>query len=66
MCKNCKNEACIGRYLLHPAEMHKVGKLKEKHLSENPNTKFELIESPSSGESFTKFMELHVIEGVNL
>lgn len=62
MCKNCKENNCIGYYLLHPAEFYKITKLKEKHLKENQDTKFELIESPSSGEVYTRFMELHVLQ----
>lgn len=56
MCKNC-NENCIGMYLLHPAEMHKVELLKAKHIG----AEFALIESPSSGEVFLCFKELYVI-----
>lgn len=61
MCKNCKSDSCIGFYLLHPTEFHKVNTLKDKHLKENPKAEFELIVSPSSGETFTQFKELHVI-----
>ena len=61
MCKNCKNDNCIGFYLLHPAEFHKIDSLKDKHLKEHPSSEFELIVSPSSGETFTRFKELHVI-----
>jgi len=57
MCKNCKTEGCIGFYLLHPAEIHKIESLKAKH----PNATFQLIVSPSSGEIFTRFSELHII-----
>lgn len=61
MCKNCNNEGCIGFYLLHPAEFHKEDALRDKHLKENPNAKFEMITSPSSGEVFLRFKELHII-----
>ncbi|GEM_PF-4398490 len=61
MCKNCKIDKSIGFYLLHPAEFHKIDSLKDKHLKDNPSSKFELIVSPSSGETFTRFKELHVI-----
>jgi len=57
-CKNCKQEKCIGFYLLHPSELHKIETLKKKHSNES----FQLINSPSSGETFVQFKELHVIE----
>lgn len=61
MCKVCGKDGCIGKYLLHPAEFKEIPRLKEKELLESPNTTFELVDSPSSGEMFTKFKELHVI-----
>lgn len=62
MCKKCKSDDCIGFYLLHPKEFHKIQSLKDKHLNENPDSEFELITSPSSGETILQFKELHVIE----
>lgn len=61
MCMKCGNDNCIGSYLLHPVEVKEVPRLKEKELKEDPDTTFLLIDSPSSGEMFVKFKELHVI-----
>lgn len=52
-------------YLLHPKELGDRFKLMKKELVENENKKFILIASPSSGELFTKFFELHVIDNVD-
>lgn len=60
MCKKCERE-CIGMYLLHPVEMHKVELLKKRH----PDSDFVLIVSPSNGEMFIRFKELHVIPNKN-
>lgn len=60
MCK-CGDPRCIGFYLLHPKEMGEIGNIKSKELKENPNCTFKLIDSPPSGEIYTKFMELHVL-----
>ena len=60
MCK-CGRANCTGYYLLHPKEMSKVSKLKEKELSLNNRCTFDLRVSPSSGEIFTTFYELHVL-----
>lgn len=57
-----KNNKCSGKYLLHPKELYKISEIKAKELTENPNRTFILIDSPGSGEIFTKFKELHVIE----
>jgi len=62
MCTICKNDKCIGKYLLHPKEMHYIQEIKAKELSENSKRTFILVDSPSSGEIFTKFKELHVID----
>lgn len=62
MCKICGNDKCSGKYLLHPKELKEIPKIKEKELAENPNRTFLLIDSPSSGEIFTRFKELHVID----
>ena len=65
MCTKCKDDRCIGMYLLHPKELNDRFKLMKKELTENENRKFILIVSPSSGELFTKFFELHVIDNVD-
>lgn len=62
MCSICGNDNCIGKYLLHPMELCEIPKIKAKELSDNPNRAFLLVDSTSSGEIFTKFKELHVIE----
>lgn len=64
MCTKCKDDRCIGMYLLHPKELNDRFKLMKKELTENENRKFILIVSPSSGELFTEFFELHVIDNV--
>ena len=63
MCAICKNDKCIGKYLLHPKEITQgvVSEIKERELGENPNRSFLLVESP--GNVYVKFKELHVIEG---
>lgn len=65
MCTKCKDDRCIGMYLLHPKELNDRFKIMKKELTENENRKFILIVSPSSGELFTKFFELHVIDNVD-
>ena len=62
MCNVCKNYKCSGKYLLHPKELFRIPEIKEKELAENPKRTFVLLDSPSSGEIFTKFKELHVID----
>ncbi len=62
MCKICCNDKCSGKYLLHPKELKEIPKIKEKELEQNPNRTFILVDSPSSGEIFTRFKELHVID----
>ena len=62
MCSICGNDKCSGKYLLHPKELSKILEIKRKELAENPNRTFKLVDSPSSGEIFTKFKELHVID----
>lgn len=62
MCKICGNDKCIGKYLLYPMELCKIPQIKEKELAENPNRTFIFLDSPCSGEIFTKFTELHVID----
>lgn len=62
MCKICQNDKCCGKYLLHPKELHEIQKIKQQELNENPKRTFILLDSPNSGEIFTRFKELHVIE----
>lgn len=61
ICEHCKNPRCIGFYLLHPKELITLQRIKDDNLKINPRRTFELITSPSSGEVFTTFKELHVI-----
>ena len=65
MCTKCKDDRCSGMYLLHSKELSDRFKIIKKELKENPNRKFILINSPSSGEVFTKFYELHVLDNVS-
>jgi hypothetical protein len=65
MCKKCNDDRCIGMYLLHQKELCDRYKLMKKELLENKNRSFILINSPSSGEIFTKFYELHVLDNVD-
>lgn len=65
MCTKCKDDRCGGMYLLHFKELKDKYKIMRKELLENKNRKFILIVSPSSGELFTKFYELHVIDNVS-
>lgn len=48
MCTKCKDDRCIGMYLLHSKELSDRFKLMKKELTENENRKFILIVSPSS------------------
>lgn len=65
MCTKCKDDRCGGMYLLHYKELKDRYKIMRKELLENKNRKFILIVSTSSGELFTKFYELHVIDNVS-
>lgn len=61
ICK-CGNAKCNGFTVLHPIEVARdMKEIKERMKSQCGNVKFELKDSPSSGEIFTKFYELHVI-----
>lgn len=60
-CGRCGRANCTGYYLLHRAELCKIDEIKEKELKENPNCIFDLIDSPSSGETPGTFKELHVL-----
>ena len=62
MCKICRNDKCIGKYLLHPMELCKIQEIKAKELAKNSKRTFIFMDSPSSGEIFTRFKELHVID----
>lgn len=59
-CVICGHSGCIGKYLLHPKEMQFISQIKKRELVEDSSVKFELVDSPSSGEVFTKFKGLHV------
>lgn len=63
MCKICGEDRCIGKYLLHPKEMTFISRIKECEIKSHPTRTFKLVDSPSSGEIFTRFKELHVIAG---
>ncbi|MEK3917260.1 hypothetical protein [Paenibacillus sp. FSL H7-0331] len=58
--KNYKNDPnWLGFVLLNERELHKVDDIKGKTLAEYGDVSFELLDSPSSGEIFTRFYELH-------
>lgn len=63
MCNICNNDRCIGKYLLHPKERVLIPLIKQEELKANSGRTFILVDSPSSGEIFTKFKELHVVAG---
>lgn len=65
MCTKCKDDRCSGMYLLHSKELSNRFRIIKKELTENTNRKFILINSPSSGEIFTRFYELHVLDNVS-
>lgn len=59
--KNYKNDPnWIGYVLLHEKELHKVEAIKEQTIQEHGDVSFELLRSPSSGEIFMRFFELHI------
>lgn len=59
-CK-CGNNECLGFSLLHEKELKFVNDVKECFRIKYGDVDFELKVSPSSGEIFTKFYELHII-----
>lgn len=61
MC-NCGDKRCTGKYLLHERELSKVPAIKREELKVNSMREFKIVRSPSSGELFTKFYELHVLD----
>lgn len=61
--KNYDNDPnWIGFILLHEKELFKVDELKEKTIAEYGDVSFKIVDSPSSGEIFTKFYELHAFK----
>ena len=62
-CK-CGRKGCKGFYLLHPKEIQEgaIQRITNQELKECSNIRFSLDPSPSSGEVFLIFYELHVIE----
>jgi hypothetical protein len=60
ICK-CGNEKCLGFILLHEKELMDIEQTKQNMREKYGDVNFELKFSPSSGEIFTKFYELHVI-----
>lgn len=66
MCKKCGDDRCSGSYLLHSKELRDRWGIMAKELYVNPRRKFVLIDSPSSGEVFTRFYELHVLDNVSV
>ena len=69
MCTKCKDDRCGGMYLLHSRELSDRYRIMKKELAESANRKFILINSPSSGEIFTRFYrepEVHEKPGVGI
>ena len=65
MCTKCKDDRCSGMYLLHSKALSNILGIIQKEIQEHQNRKFILINSPSSGELFTRFYELHVLDNVS-
>lgn len=61
ICK-CGNKKCLGFLLLHEKELKEVNQRKQSICNEYGDVQFDLKRSPSSGEMYTKFYELHVIK----
>ena len=61
ICK-CGNEKCLGFILLHEKELSELEKTKDSIRKEHGSVSFDLKRSPSSGELFTRFYDLHVIK----
>lgn len=61
--KNCKceNKNCLGFLLLHENELIDIKQTKKRMREKHGDVTFELKLSPSSGEIFTKFYELHIL-----
>lgn len=61
-CK-CGRKECTGFYLLHTKEMDKIFRIKKEEVEAHKNNRleFDLMDSPSSGEIYTRFKELHVL-----
>lgn len=64
-CNVCGSDRCMGKYLLHPKEMIFISRIKEENLKINKKRDFMIVNSPSSGEIFTTFKEVHVIAASN-
>lgn len=64
VCK-CGNKDCLGFILLHPHELNKLDMIKASVKKEKGDVEFDLKISPSSGEIFTTFYELHVKPTIN-
>ena len=59
---NCGDKDCLGWILLHEKELKDMTKIKKLIIDKHGDVEFNLKQSPSSGEIFTKFYELHVIK----
>lgn len=56
----CGDQTCIGYSLLHSQELSNLDNIKGELLKEHGDVNFRLKDSPSSGEIFTEFYELHM------
>lgn len=61
VCK-CGDKNCMGFLLLHEKELKEIKQKKDDMRKEHGDVTFDLRSSPSSGEIFSKFYELHVIK----
>lgn len=61
ICK-CGNKKCLGFVLLHEKELAEIGQIKDSIRKEHGDVSFDLKRSPSSGELFTRFYDLHIIK----
>ena len=58
---NVGMKSVLDFYFLHEKELEKIEQIKEIMCKEHGHVNFNLEKSPSSGEMFAKFYELHVI-----
>jgi hypothetical protein len=61
-CQRCKKPGCIGYVLFHPKELPQLEQVKKDLTEKYGEVRFDLVDSPSSGEIFTKFKELHLFK----
>ena len=60
-CNRCTDTKCLGTILLHEKELIDIDERKVRLKVVYGDVTFNLTVSPSSGEIFTKFYDLHVL-----